>query len=190
MISKKKKKAIFISIISLVLVAVISIGTVFVLRKKSNKNNNLTSSNMSQVDSNLLTEAIFNGDVSANYNGTYKFKTIKDLEFSDKLTKQEIQALYKNKNVSNKNELFDLLKKEKDDAAKAGELLVLSDGCINKTTGTDKNRTPVLNSEGKFVGDDNISRVTIFSTNEIAKTAFAILWRGPVSMSRMPNPIQ
>ena len=167
MISKKKKKAIFISIISLVLIAVISIGTVFVLRKKSDKNNNLTSSNMSQVDSNLLTEAIFNGDVSANYNGTYKFKTIKDLEFSDKLTKQEIQALYKNKNVSNKNELFDLLKKEKDDATKAGELLVLSDGCINKTTGTDKNRIPVLNSEGKFVGDDNISRVTIFSTNEI-----------------------
>ena len=112
-------------------------------------------------------KAIFNGDVSANYNGTYKFKTIKDLEFSDKLTKQEIQALYKNKNVSNKNELFDLLKKEKDDAAKAGELLVLSDGCINKTTGTDKNRIPVLNSEGEFVGDDNISRVTIFSTNEI-----------------------
>lgn len=167
MISKKKKKAIFISIISLVLVAVISIGTVFVLRKKSDKNNNLTSSNMSQVDTNSSNLAIFNGDVSTNYNGTYKFNTIKDIELSDKLTKQEIQALYKNKNVSNQNELFDLLKQEKADSTKNGELLVLSNGCINKTYGTDKNRIPVPQSAGTYVGDDNLSRVIITGTNEV-----------------------
>ncbi len=168
MISKKKKKAILISSLSLILVAVIAISAVFIVRKnKNNKNNNLVSNNMSQVDSNSSNLAIFNNDVSTNYNGTYKFNTIKEIEFSDKLTKQEIKALYNNKNVTNKNELFDLLKKEKDDATKDGELLVLSNGCINKTYGTDKNRIPVPQSAGTYVGDDNLSRIIITSTNEV-----------------------
>ncbi len=168
MVSKKEKKVIVISIISLILVAVVAISAVFIVRKKNkDKENSLISSNMSQIDTNLTNLAIFNGDVSSNYNGTYKFNTIKDIEFSDKLTKQEIQALYKNKNVSNENELFDLLKKEKDDATKDGELIVLSNGCINKTYGTNKNRIPVPKSAGTYVGDDNLSRVTITSSKEI-----------------------
>ena len=168
MISKKEKKVILISIISLILAAVIAISAVFIFRKiKRNKNNDLISSNMSQIDSSSSNLAIFNGYISTNYNGTYKFNTIKDIEFSDKLTKQEIQALYKNKNITNKNELFELLKKEKDDAKKDGELLVLSNGCINKTYGTEKNRIPVPKSAGTYVGDDNLSRVIITSSNEV-----------------------
>ena len=167
MISKKEKKVIVISIISLILVAVIAISAVFIIRRKKNDNNNLISSNMSQIDSSSPNRAIYLGEVSRNYDGTYKFNTIKDIEFSDKLTKQEIKALYKNKNVSNKNELFDLLKQEKDDATKNGELLVLSDGCINKTFGTDKNRIPVPQSAGTFTGDDNLSKVVITGTKEV-----------------------
>ena len=167
MISKKEKKVIVISIISLILVAVIAISVLFIVRKKKNNDDSLISSNMSQVDTNSSNLAIFNGDVSTNYNGTYKFNTIKDIEFSDKLTKQEIQALYKNKNVSSQNELFDLLKQEKADSTKNGELLVLSNGCINKTYGTDKNRIPVPQSAGTYVGDDNLSRVIITGTNEV-----------------------
>ena len=168
MVSKKEKKVIFISIISLILVAVIAIGAVFIVRKKNkDKNNDLISSNMSQVDTNSINKAIYDGDVSTNYNGTYKFNTIKDIEFSDKLTKQEIQALYKNKNVSNQNELFDLLKKEKDEATKTGELLVLSNGVIFKTYGTDKNRIPVPKSEGTYTGDDNLSRIIITGSKEV-----------------------
>lgn len=168
MISKKEKKVIFISIISLVLVAVIAITAVFLIRKNNkNKNNNLTANNVNQIDSSSSNLAIYNGEISSNYNGTYKFNTIKDVEFSEKLTKQEIQALYKNKNITNENELFDLLKQEKIDARNKGELLVLSNGCINKTTGTDKNRIPVQASAGTYVGDDNLSRIIINSSNEV-----------------------
>lgn len=167
MISKKEKKVIVISIISLILVAVIAISVLFIVRKKKNNDDSLISSNMSQIDTNSSNLAIFNGDVSTNYNGTYKFNTVKKIELSDKLTKQEINALYKNKNISNENELFNLLKTEKDDATKNGELLVLSNGCINKTYGTDKNRIPVPQSAGTYVGDDNLSRVIITGTNEV-----------------------
>lgn len=189
MISKKEKKVIIISIISLILVAAIAISAIFIIRKKKNNDESLISSNMSQVDTNSSNLAIFNGDVSTNYNGTYKFNTIKDIELSDKLTKQEINALYKNKNISNENELFNLLKTEKDDATKNGELLVLSNGCINKTYGTDKNRIPVPQSAGTYVGDDNLSRVIITGTNEVfyislnysSKNAALNLAYGPTS---------
>ena len=168
MISKKEKKVIIISIISLIIVAIIAILSVILIRKHTkNKTNNLISNNVNQINSNSSNLAIFNGDISTNYNGTYKFNTIKEIEFSDKLTKQEIQALYKNKNIKDKNELLALLKKEKDDATKNGELLVLYNGCINKTYGTEKERIPIPNSAGIYVGDDNLSRVTITSSNEI-----------------------
>ena len=109
MISKKEKKVIIISIISLILVAAIAISAIFIIRKKKNNDESLISSNMSQVDTNSSNLAIFNGDVSTNYNGTYKFNTIKDIELSDKLTKQEINALYKNKNISNENEFVSFI---------------------------------------------------------------------------------
>ena len=167
MISKKEKKVIFISILSLVLVAAIAITSVFLIRKNKNSSNPPTTEQVGDISSNLSNKAIADGVIPYNYNGTYKFNTIKSIEFSDKLTPQEIRALYKNKNINNKNELFDLLKQEKVKATeKNGELLVLYNGNINKTIGGDKNPEPVMNSAGIYVGDDNLALVRILSTNE------------------------
>lgn len=168
MISKKEKKFIIISMISLVLVAVISITCVFMFRKNKNKQQSSpVSEQVNFILSNFSNKAIADGVIPYNYNGIYKFSNIKDIDFSDKLTVQEINALYKNKNVKNKNELFDLLKQEKTKASEInGELLVLYNGNINKTVGGDKNPKPVLNSDGYYVGDDNLAFVRISSTNE------------------------
>lgn len=167
MISKKKKKAIFISLISLTLVAVIAITAVIFIRKNNKSKDNFSANNVNQISSNLSNLAIAEQKVSSNYNGIYQFNTIKSIEFDSKLTKQEIQALYKNKNITDKNELFDLLKTEKIDARdNDGELLVLQNGNINKTIGDNKNRVPVKDSAGRYIGDDNLSLITINSTNE------------------------
>lgn len=166
MISKKEKKAIFISLISLTLVAIISITAIIFIRKNKAKNNS-PANNANQVSSNLSNLAIAEQRIPPNYNGVYQFNTIKSIEFDSKLTKQEIQALYNNKNITDKNELFDLLKQEKIDARdNNGELLVLQNGNINKTIGDNKNRVPIKDSAGKYIGDDNLSLIVINSTNE------------------------
>lgn len=171
MVSKKKKKIILISIISVILVAVIAISAVFIVRKNKNdkKDNAPTAEQTTQTsDSNLSNEAIADGLVSTNYNGTYKFNTIKTIEYSDELldNPRKLAALFKNKGVKNENELFDLLKQEKKTAAEAGELVVVFDGNISKTTGGIKNPKPIAGSAGTFVGDDNLSLVTLSGSNK------------------------
>lgn len=167
MISKKEKKAIFISLISLILVAVISITAIIFIRKNNKSKNDFTANNVNQISSNLSNLAIAEQKIPPNYNGIYQFNTIKSIEFDSKLTKQEIQALYNNKNITDKNELFDLLKKEKTNARdNDGELLVLQNGNINKTIGDNNNRIPIKDSAGRYIGDDNLALIIINSTNE------------------------
>ena len=95
MISKKEKKVILISILSLVLVAVIAITSVFIVRKTKSTSNSPETEQVGDIVSNLSNKAIADGKIPYNYNGTYKFNTIKSIEFSPKLTPQEIKALYK-----------------------------------------------------------------------------------------------
>ena len=169
MVSKKKKRIILISILSVVLVAVIAVSSIFIVKNNKNKksSNVPTAEQVGQTDTNGSNKAILDKKVSANYHGIYVFSNIKDIEFSDELNATEIRALFKNKNVSNKNELFDLLKKEKVSAANdKGELIVIYNGNINETIGKGDEATTVSGSEGTFVGDDNLSLVTITSTKE------------------------
>lgn len=169
MVSKKKKRIILISILSFVLIAVIAISSIFIVKNskdKKNKSNVPTSQNVSQTDTNGINKDILDKKVSSNYNGTYVFNTIKDIEFSDKLNATEIRALYKNKNVSNKNELFDLLKKEKLSEKETGERIIIYNGNINKVIEKDNISTPIEGTEGYFYGNDDLSEVTITNTNE------------------------
>ena len=164
MVSKKKKKIILISIISLVLIAAIAIGIVFIVKNKKTSNSDTPIAGQVNISSNASNKAIADGLIPTNYNGVYKFSSL-DLEFSENLNHQEKQALLNNKGVGDLNALKDLLKREKQNQLKSsGELLVLRDGNFNRTTG--KNQTPVKNSAGRYIGDDNLSLVTINSTNE------------------------
>ena len=178
MVAKKKKKIILISIISVLLVAVIAISGVFIVRKrKSNNGNNAPTANQTTDSvSNMSNMAIADGKVSSNYIGVYKFNTIKNIEYGDELleNKRKLDALFKNKGVKNENELFDLLKRDKKESADKGELIVISVnedgndvvGNIHKVTGGIKNPKPILGTVGTFVGDDNLSLVTLVGTKE------------------------
>ena len=165
MVSKKKKrKIILFSIASVILASIIAVSVIFIIRKKDNKTDNAPTANQTTDSiSNMSNMAIADGLVSSNFNGTYVFNTIKDIEYSDELLEnpRKLAALFKNKGVKNENELFDLLKSEKRTAAVDGELIVIHDGNISTTTGGIKNPKPVAGSAGKFVGDDNLSLVTL-----------------------------
>lgn len=177
MVSKKKKKIILFSLISILLIAVILISAVFVVKKNKNKNknNSATPPATSQMtDTNLSNMAIADGKVSLNYQGSYIFNTIKTIEFSDELKEDpyKLGILFSNEGVKNENELFDKLKKDKVNAAKTGELIVISVsenentgklvGNINKTV----NNIPVSGSAGTFVGDDNLSLVRLTNSDD------------------------
>lgn len=167
MVSKKKKKIIWISIVSLTLIAAIAIGSIFIFRK--NKNNSPTTppaENVNTISSNVANKAIADGLVSRDYDGTYKFSSIA-FEFSDKLTAREIEAIYKNKGVKDRNGLAAYLKEQEyNKANNLGEHIVISDGTIQKNTGSYENPIPVNDSIGTFVGNNDLSLVTLLNTNK------------------------
>ncbi len=166
MVSKKKKKIILISITSLVLVAAIAISAVFLVRKKKNKvpdSGPVAEQTGNSSSSNATNKAIADGLVSSNYNGVYIYTAL-DVEYAEGLSYQEKQAILANKQVLDFNSLKDKLKQEeKLRTEKAGELLVLQNGNLNKTTGIE-NPKPVYGSSASYVGDDNLSLVTVNNT--------------------------
>lgn len=168
MVSKKKKKIILISIISVLLVAIIAISSIFIVKNNKNKIPETPvaeQTSQNEVISNVSNKAIADGNIPANYNGVYEFKTL-TLEFAENLNYQEKQALLSNKGVSDVNGLLDLLKQQKLNEIKStGELLVLYNGNINTSVGRE-NPTYVPESAGTYVGDDNLALVTITKTQE------------------------
>lgn len=169
MVSKKKKRIILISIISLVLVVAIVIGSIFLIKKDKADEPNTPSAEQvtdTTIQSNTSNKDIAEGNIPQNYNGTYKFSSL-SLVWNENLNYQEKQALLSNKGVGDFNALNDMMKQtEIDNFEKNNELLVLQNGNINKTTGKD-NPTPIKESAGKYVGNDNLAKVTSIDSNEI-----------------------
>ena len=167
MVSKKKKKVFLITIISIVLIVAIAISTVFIVRKNKNTTPNTPVAenvNTTNLQTNIVSKAIADGNIPSNYNGTYIFKSIiasfdKNIDIKDK---NEYLA---SQNVGDFNGLLDKIKQENLNNTKNNiERLVLYNGNINFSTGNPLSL--VLDSLGTYVGDDDLSLVTNTKTKE------------------------
>lgn len=168
MISKKEKKVILISAISLILIAVIAISAVFIIRSKTKKGSDETpppvQSSPVTFDSNSSNKDIALGNIPYEYNNFYVFKSVY-LSLATNLSHKEKQALFYNEGVSDLNGLSDKIKQSLSNRAKNGEVLCLQNGNINTTT-LIETEEPVVKNAGTYIGNKDLALVIDNETKE------------------------
>lgn len=167
--SKQKKKiAIIVSIVSLVLVCAI-VGTILIfnaINNKKNKSENSASNvNYStEIDKKLFEahKAILNNHVSADYSGTYEFKTVSSIIFNPELTAEQITAICEKQGTTDPNGLQKMfLDAKHDEVDKNKELITLNTkqgyGSYSKT----HNGNTVVEF-GKYFGNNDLSEIRLY----------------------------
>lgn len=161
--SKKNKKKIWIlSIVTFVLIAaIITVGVIFGVQKKSNNKNGLTAENVSMT--NTINEAIALGKVSKNYDGRYYFSGVRSVSFNKNLTEEQITTICKNIGGKNKNDLIYYLYQEKVNELNGTKEILTFTSTDNYGKFT-KQGTSL--SVGSYVGDENLTLITLLGSNE------------------------
>ena len=170
--SKQKKKiAIIVSIVSLVLVCAIA-GTILIFNAINNKKNKSgdSASNVnhsSEIDKKLFEahKAILNDQVSADYEGTYTFKTVSSIIFNSELTAEQIETICINQGTNDPNGLQkQFLDAKRADAENNKELITLKTkqgyGSYSKTHNGD-----TVVEFGKYFGNNDLSEIRLYDHN-------------------------
>lgn len=167
--SKKKKKLTIILTACLLIVAIATIGIFYVVdfnKKGSRGKGGLKADYISsELDTNIFNEAIADGKVSNSYYGTYEYSTIKNICFNNKLTEADIETICRNKGTTDVNGLIKYLNdKIYDDLKNAKESIVFSvDGRYSKV------RNGFATEIGQYIGDDNLSLISLLNTRNEQK---------------------
>ena len=165
--SKKNKKKIWIlSIVTFVLIAaIITVGVIFGVQKKSNNKNGLTAENVSMT--NTINEAIALGKVSKNYDGRYYFSGVRSVSFNNDLLEYQIPIvrnnIWKNFGGKNNNDLIYYLYQEKINELNGTKEILTFTSTDNYGKFT-KQGTSL--SVGSYVGDENLTLITLLGSNE------------------------
>ena len=167
--SKQKKKiAIIVSIVSLVLVCAI-VGTIFIfnaINNKKNKNGDSASNvtHSTEIDRKLFEahKAILNDQVSADYTGTYSFKTVSSIIFNSELTAEQITTICTMQGTADPNGLQKkFLDAKRADVANNEELITLTTkqgyGSYSKTHNGD-----TVVEFGKYFGNNDLSEIRLY----------------------------
>jgi flagellar basal body-associated protein FliL len=184
----KKKKKIILSICIAAMVAIIAIvGIIFGVQNFGKKNSDSqNASNTSTITStitltNTYNEAIAEGRIPQNYNGSYKYLRIASIEFNFSEYSAEEQEKYikkicENKGVRDVNGLINLLSQERASETE-DEILVFLDGNYTKCKG--ENKIPV--ETGSYVGDDNLAQITIINPDSEGYFFISLNYKVPAS---------
>lgn len=167
--SKQKKKiAIIVSIVSVVLVFAI-VGTILIFNAINNKknNNNDSASNVNhstEIDQKLFEahKAILNDEVSADYTGTYTFKTVSSIIFNSELTAEQIATICTLQGTADPNGLQkQFLDAKRAEVENNKELITLKTkqgyGSYTKTY----NKNTVV-EHGKYFGNNDLSEIRLY----------------------------
>ncbi len=167
--SKKKKKIILIvSLVSIFLIVAV-LGTFFTIKAINNKDND-SSTPATNVNSSLGVDerlfeahkAIMNEEVSADFNGNYKFKTVSSIIFNKDLNKEQIEKICALQGTNDPNGLQGkILETKKAEATQNNEVIVLKakDGYGSYTRSY--NSKDVI-EYGRYFGNNDLSEISIY----------------------------
>ena len=170
--SKKKKKIILIvSLVSIFLIVAV-LGTFFTIKAINNKGNGNTTpaTNVNSslgVDERLFEahKAIMNEEVSADFNGNYKFKTVSSIIFNRDLSKEQIEKICSLQGTKDPNGLQGkILESKQAEAEENKEIIVLKakDGYGSYTRSYNTTNVSEVVEYGRYFGNNDLSEISIY----------------------------
>ncbi len=168
--AKKKKIAIIVSLVSVILIAAV-LGTFFAIKSKNNNKKDNPAENVnSTIDvTDRLFEAhnaIINENVSVDFNGTYKFKTVSSLIFNSELNGEQIIKICQTQGTADPNGLqMSLLDSKKSEVENNNETLVFHKLADNNGSYTKLYNNNQVVEFGKYYGNNDLSEVRVYNDN-------------------------